>query len=249
MSVKERLLAGKKVFGTMLRVERNPAVCFLAKNAGLDFVMFDCEHSNYTMETLHDMFITGKALGLESFLRVPGVGRDYVSRALDQGATGVMLPLLESAEMAQKLVDHSKYIPLGKRGYTGGIAYSGYVTRKHTASMEIENATVVSIAQIETATAVDHADEIAAVPGLDALLIGPNDLSISLGIPGDLTNPIELDAIKTVIAACKRHNKLFGLHSGPALLKMFYDDLNIVMMKTDIDFLSEGFKSVRAQFE
>ncbi len=249
MSLKEKLLAGEKIYGTMLRVSRNPAVTYIAKNSGLDFVMYDCEHSNYTMETLHDLFITGNALGLESFLRVPALSREYISRALDQGATGVMVPMLETPEMAREHVKYSKYQPLGERGYASGIAHSGYKAGVHLEVMRNANKAVISIAQIESAKTLENLDAIAATDGIDALLVGPNDLSISLGIPGDLNNKIEIEAIGEVAAACKRHNKAFGIHAGPAMLKRFCDDLTLVMMQTDIDFLSAGFAGVKNIFK
>ncbi|MGE4283001.1 MAG: HpcH/HpaI aldolase/citrate lyase family protein [Clostridia bacterium] len=246
MLLKEKLMSGKKIYGTMLRVVRNPAVCYIAKNSGLDFVMYDCEHSNYNMETLHDLFLTGNALGLESFLRVPNLSKDYISRALDQGARGVMNPMTETAEMANKLVKYSKYQPIGGRGFSGGIAHVDYdMTRKHSEVMEQANNTVITIAQIETKLSVDNAEAIAATPGIDALLIGPNDLSISLGVPGDFFNKIELDAIAHVAAACKKNNKAFGLHAGPNLLEKFIDDLTLVMMQSDIDVLAGGFKNIK----
>ncbi|MGE4284739.1 MAG: HpcH/HpaI aldolase/citrate lyase family protein [Clostridia bacterium] len=244
--LKEKLLSGQKIFGTMIRVIRNPALCYIAKNSGLDFVMYDCEHSDYNMETLHDLFITGNALGLESFLRVPNLSKDYISRALDQGARGVMNPMTETSEMASELVKYSKYQPIGRRGFSGGIAHVDYdMTRKHFEVMEKANNTIITIAQIETKLSVDNAEAIAATPGIDALLIGPNDLSISLGIPGDFFNPIELDAIAHVAAACKKNQKAFGMHAGAKLLEKFNDDLSLVMMQTDIDVLTAGFTNIK----
>jgi 2-keto-3-deoxy-L-rhamnonate aldolase RhmA len=240
------MLSGQKIYGTMLRVSQNPAVCYLAKHNGLDFVMYDCEHAPYDMETLHNLFITGNALGLGGFLRVPDLSKDYISRALDQGARGVMVPMLETPEMAKALVKYSKYQPIGSRGFSNAIANVDYVAgRKHVEVMEEANNTVVSIAQIETKLAVDNAAAIAATPGIDALLIGPNDLSLSLGIPGDLFNPIELEAIAHVAAACKKEKKAFGLHAGAKLLEKFIDDMTLVMMQTDIDILNAGFASIK----
>jgi 2-keto-3-deoxy-L-rhamnonate aldolase RhmA len=246
--LKDKLLAGQKIYGTMIRVVRNPALCHIANNAGLDFVMYDCEHADYTMETLHDLFLMGNALGLESFLRVPNLEKQYISRALDQGAKGAMVPMLETAEMAQKLVKYSKYQPIGGRGFAGGIAHTAYKPGKHSDVMENANNAVISIAQIETKQSIDNAESIAAVNGIDALLVGPNDLSVSLGIPGDLFNPIETEAIKHVADACKKHGKFFGLHAAPKMLQQFIDSLNIVMMLSDIDFLSAGFLSVKKTF-
>ena len=228
-----------------MRIVRNPAVCLLAKEAGLDFIMFDCEHGNYTAETLHDCFIQANSIGLGGFLRAASLSKDNISRPLDQGATGVMVPMTETAEQAQELVKWSKYSPIGDRGFcagTGGTAYKPGVP--HTQVMENGNSRVISIAQIETKLAVDNADKIAAVNGIDALLIGPNDLSLSLGVPGDLMNPIELDAIAHVAAACKKNNKAFGIHAAPAMLEKFAKDLTLVMMQVDLDVLIAGFRNI-----
>jgi 2-keto-3-deoxy-L-rhamnonate aldolase RhmA len=246
MSLKEKLLAGEKIYGTMVRVVRNPALCLIAKNSGLDFVMYDCEHASYNMETLHDLFIMGNAVGLEGFLRVPTLSKDYISRALDQGAGGVMVPMLETPEMATDLVKYSKYQPLGDRGYATTIAHVGYKGGgKHTEVMEQANNKVISIAQIETKLSVDNAEAIAATPGIDALLIGPNDLSLSLGIPGDMMNQIEIDAIAHVVAACKKNKKAFGLHGPAKLQEKFIDDINIVMFQTDTEVLASGFVKLK----
>lgn len=242
MELKEKMKSGQKIYGTMLRVSRNPAVCYLAKNAGLDFIMFDCEHSDYSYETLHDMFIMGNALGLGGLLRVPHLSRDHISRALDCGATGAMVPMTDTLEQAEEIVRWSKYSPLGERGYGSGGANSDYVGGgKHQEIMEAANRKVISIAQIETKLAVENADQIAAAKGIDVLLVGPNDLSISLGIPGDLMNPVELDAIAHVAASCKKHGKFFGLHAGLNLLEKFSDDLSFVMSQSDTNILAEGF--------
>lgn len=247
MGVKEKVLAGQKVYGTMLRVSRNPAVCCLAKNAGLDFVMFDCEQSSYGFESLHDHFIMANALSLAGLLRVPANGKEQVSRSLDCGAAGVMVPMVETPEDAKELVKWSKFPPLGERGYGAGGANTGYRSGgRHAEIMEQANNAVLSIAQIETRTAVDNADAIAATPGIDVLLIGPNDLSISLGIPGDIMNAIELDAIAHVAACCKKRGKAFGLHAGIKMLEKFADQLTVVMSLSDTDLLAGGFAKILA---
>jgi 2-keto-3-deoxy-L-rhamnonate aldolase RhmA len=246
MTLKEKLLSGKKIYGCMIRVVRNPAICLIARHAGLDFIMFDCEHSNYTPETLHDVFIQANSAGLGGFLRATSLSKDNISRPLDQGATGVMIPMTETEEQAKEIVKWSKYQPVGERGYctgTGMVAYKSGIS--HVETMEdYGNKRVISIAQVETKLAVDNADKIAAVNGIDALLIGPNDLSLSLGIPGDLMNPIELDAIRHVISACKKHGKAFGIHAGPKMIELFINDLTLVMMQGDTDVLSAGFKNI-----
>ncbi|GHS98494.1 hpch/hpai aldolase [Synergistales bacterium] len=245
MTLKEKLANGQKIVGTMLRITRNPAVSYLAKNAGLDFVMYDCEHSNYNFETLHDAFVTANALSFSGLVRVPEGTKDNISRVLDSGAIGVMVPMVETKEHAETVVKYSKYQPIGDRGYTAGGAHTAYLNGKHVDLMKQGNDKVLSIAQIETKLAVENAEAIAATEGIDVLLIGPNDLSLSLGIPGDMMNPIELDAIAKVAAACKKHKKYFGMHAGAALIEKFGSDLNVVMSLTDTDFLLQGFAGIR----
>ena len=246
MSLKEKI-GKQKIAGTMLRIVRNPAIMYLAKNAGLDFVMFDCEHSHFNWETLHDVFLTGNALGVYGLARVPELSKDNISRMLDAGACGIMVPMIETADQARTLVDYSKYTSIGKRGYTTTGGHTGYFIGggKHEKIMAEANAANLSIAQIETKLGVENASVIAAVEGIDVLLIGPNDLSISLGIPGDIMNPIELEAIKKVADACKKHGKFFALHGAPAMLDKFKGDLSLVIQGTEMDFMMNGFKAVR----
>ncbi len=242
MRMKEKLLAGHKAYGTILRVSRNPGVCCLAKNAGLDFVMFDCEQGAYSFESLHDLFVMCNALQLNGLVRVPMGGKEHVSRSLDCGACGVMVPMMENGDDARDLARWAKFPPLGDRGYGAGGANTMYVTGgRHAEVMEQANARVLAIAQVETRQAVDNADAMAAVPGIDALLVGPNDLSVSLGIPGDLMNPLALDAIAHVADCCHKQGKAFGLYGGPKLLEKFKDRTNIVMTRSDTDILADGF--------
>ena len=244
-NLKEKLLSGPKIYGTMLRVVRNPAVLLMAKDAGFDFVMIDCEYSNYTIETFHDMALLANAIDLGCFFRASMLSKECISRFLDAGANGVMDPVTETEAMAKELVRWSKYPPVGERGFAAGGAptfYKGGV--KHGDAMAAGNGSIVSIAQIETKTAVENVDAIAATEGIDVLLIGPNDLSISLGVPGDTMCPAMIEAITATADACERHGKKFAIHGGAKMLGRFADRLDMLMMQNDIDVLRSGFKSI-----
>ncbi len=250
MSIKEKVKSGQRVYGSMIRLQRNPAISFFAKNAGLDFLLFDCEHSHYNFETLHDIFVTGNAMGFDNFVRVAELSKDWISRALDAGATGIMVPMVETEEQAKEIVKWAKFPPVGDRGYGSGLAHSNYKAGgKHVEVMAGQNDRAIAIAQIETGLGVENADAIAGTEGIDVLLIGPNDLSISLGIPGDLMNQIELDAIAKVAAACKKHGKAFGLHAGAKMHEVFKDVETFMMLSTDQDILSAGFKDIKDTLE
>lgn len=244
-NLKQKLVSGGKIYGTMLRVVRNPAVLNMIKAAGFDYVMFDAEYPNYSIETFHDLCQYARALGLNCFVRVPQNGKDYVSRYLDCGSTGIMVPMTETEQQAQELVHWSKYPPLGERGFAAGgapVDYLGGV--KHADAMRIGNDTVLSIAQIETRTAIENVEAIARTEGIDVLLIGPNDLSISMGVPGDTMNPVMLEAIAKVADACEKYHKFFAIHAGAKMLEKFSGRMQMLMMQNDIDVLRSGFKDI-----
>lgn len=246
MTLKERMNNGERVYGTMVRLQRNPAYCILAKNAGMDFILFDCEHGIYNMETMHDLFQMAHAVGLHAMLRVPMLDKESISRYLDAGAKGVMIPMTETPEQAKEIVHWSKYPPIGDRGYGSGIGASYYRTGLNTVeAMKAINDEVISIAQIETALAIENAEQIVSTEGIDAVIIGPNDLSISLGVPGQLTSETETTAIRKVAEACRRHGKGFGIHGPEALNQMFAEYINLCAFSTDSDVLLNGMRSMK----
>lgn len=242
--LKEKIAEGKIVNGTMLRVLRNPAVAYLAEQAGLDFLMFDCEHSNYSLETMHDINLTARALGISCMARVPLLREEYIGLYLEAGLEGIQVPMVETPEQAAEIVRYAKFPPVGARGFaakTGNTLYRGI---KPSELMESDNRRVVVIAQIESKLGVENAEAIAAVEGIDCLLVGPNDLSISLGVPGDTMNPIEIAAITRVAEACEKTGKLFALHAGAGLCDLFKDRLSLNIQNFDSDFIVNGMREI-----
>ena len=249
----QKLREGKRAVGTMVRMIRNPAVAVVARNAGLDFIMLDLEHGPYNLETVDDIFKVGRSLGLGCFVRVPELAKGYVSRCLDAGATGVMVPMLESVEQAKLLVAWAKYAPLGNRGFGGIGGHTNFVSIGADATpafMAKANVDTIAIAQIETAQAIQNIDAIAAVPGIDALLIGPNDLAISMGCTGDLLGDALDKAIGKVAAAAKKHNKIFGMHGPDSLLDRWVPKgLTLVMSNLDTSVLANGLKAIGQKYK
>jgi 2-keto-3-deoxy-L-rhamnonate aldolase RhmA len=232
----------------MIRLVRNPGLAWIAKQAGLDFIMLDLEHGSSSLEALADVTAAGRGAGVEVFLRVPELAKGYVSRALDCGCTGVMVPMLETVEQAEALAGWSKFTPLGNRGlgsigtHTNFAAVSG---DKAPEFMAAANEEVLAIAQIETAAAIENIESIAAVEGIDALLIGPNDLAVSLGCTGDLQNPTVMEAIDKVAQAAADKGKIFGMHGPDALMERFLTKgLRLIMSKLDISMLLAGMKGI-----
>ncbi|MEJ5375082.1 MAG: aldolase/citrate lyase family protein [bacterium] len=247
-----KLREGGRAVGTMLRMVGNPAVALVAANAGLDFIMLDLEHGPFSLETLENVFKVGRSVGLGCFVRIPELSKAYVSRCLDLGATGVMVPMLESVEQARRLVHWAKFAPLGSRGFGGVGAHTGYksIAAESTVHFMAEaNEQIITIAQIETAQAIREIDSIAAVEGLDALLIGPNDLAISMGCPGELLGELLDQAISKVADAAKAHGKIFGMHAPDPLTERWLGrGLRIVMSSLDVNVLLSGFKAIAQRY-
>jgi 2-keto-3-deoxy-L-rhamnonate aldolase RhmA len=250
----QKLREGKRVVGTMVRMIQNPAVAVVAHNAGLDFIMLDLEHGPYTMETVGDVFKVGRALGIGCFVRVPELAKGYVSRALDCGATGVMVPMLESVEQAELLVRWAKFAPLGGRGFGGAGGHSNFIGITPDATpafMAKANVDTIAIAQIETAMGLENVEAIAAVEGLDMLYIGPSDLGLSIGREGrmDQTDPVVVKAIDHILKTAKAAGLKAGIFCiDPAYSKaMIAKGFDLVTVLSDTTLVNAG-PTLRKQF-
>jgi 4-hydroxy-2-oxoheptanedioate aldolase len=249
----EKLRRGDRAVGTMIRLVRNPGIAWIAGQAGLDFIMLDLEHGSSSLETLADVAASGRGAGIEVFVRVPELVKGYVSRALDCGCTGVMVPMLESEAHAELLSGWCKYAPLGQRGLSSIGTHSNFAPVRGGAApgfMSGANDKVLAIAQIETGAAIEAIQRIAAVEGLDALLIGPNDLAVSLGYTGDVQNPAVLEAIDKVAEAARNHGKIFGIHGPDALMERYLaKDLRLIMSKLDANMLLGAMEEITAKWK
>lgn len=248
--VVRKLREGNRIIGTMIRMVRNPAIAQIAYHAGLDFIMFDLEHGPYSIETISDIAKVARSIGLGIFARVPELAKGYVSRLMDAGVEGIMVPMISTPEEAQQLVKWSKYAPLGDRGFgsSGGLTNFTRIAGDTTTFMKNQNEITLAIAQIETAEAIKNIDAIAAVKGIDVLLVGPNDLSISLGVPGNIMGEENQEAIRKVAEAAEKHQKFFALHGNDALLDKWDSKLQMIMNSLDINILQSGFASIAKRY-
>ncbi|KAF4466555.1 aldolase [Fusarium albosuccineum] len=212
-NLQEKFAAGGlcKAFG--IRLVTNPSIVQLAYNAGFDALFIDLEHSNLSIDdaSRHSMFAT--VLGITPFVQVPyQCGNGFVQRVLDGGAMGVVFPHIHNSEDAKAAVAISKYPTLGCRSMTGQLPLFNLKptpTDKIIQETNARGSTVILM--IETKESVQKADEIAAVPGVDVLLIGSNDLAIELGVPGKFQSQEFRTALELVATVCKKHGKVFGL--------------------------------------
>ena len=191
--------------GCMLFEFDTPRVMRILAAAGVDFALFDLEHTAWDAESLRRTLAAGRSTGIHTVTRVVRAQYPLVATALDAGSRGVMAPMVESADEARVLVESSRYPPLGRRGF--GVIMSDELEGGPAATAD--RATFV-IAQIESAAGIEHADEILAVPGVDAAWVGQFDLSLSLGCPGDVEHPRYVEAVGRLLDACRRNEKPLG---------------------------------------
>ena len=212
--VKQKIQAGGTSIGTFVFEFNTTGVGRLAAGAGAEFVVFDLEHTGWSIDTLRMLFATTRPTGAVPLVRVPATEYHFIARVLDVGALGVMVPMVESADQARRLAASAKYPPTGRRGAAFGVAHDDYAAGDLVAKMSAANDATLLIAQIETAAGVRAVDEIAAVDGVDVLWIGHFDLTNSLGIPGQFDHPAFQEAVDRVLAACRRHGKVAGMMAG-----------------------------------
>jgi 2-dehydro-3-deoxyglucarate aldolase/4-hydroxy-2-oxoheptanedioate aldolase len=208
--VKKKLREGGVVLGTLVMEFGSTGMARIAAAAGAEFVLFDMEHNGWSMETIRTLLATAGGADVVPMVRVPATEYHFLARALDVGAMGLMVPMVESGEQARLIEQATKYPPLGRRGAAFGSAHDDYRGGDNLATMRSANDETLLIAQIETAKGVERLEEIASVKGIDVLWIGHNDLTNSLGIPGQFDHPRYREAVERVLDASRRHGKAAG---------------------------------------
>ncbi len=238
-SVKERLARGEVASSMTVRLMRSIEIARLAATAGFDSLYVDLEHSSLSLETTSQICVAALDVGIAAFVRVPQL--DLVQRVLDGGALGIIVPDVRNAEQAREAVRAAKYPPLGERGFATALPQVQFRAMPTKAQYETFNAATMGIPQFESAEAIDNADAIFAVEGVDMALFGTNDLTADMGIPGEYDHPRVHDAYVRAIAAAKKHGKhvgIGGLTSRPKLTAEFVKmGARYVSTGTDLGFL------------
>src|SRR6201990_2975007 len=193
--------------GTFLFEFATPGIGQILKAAGADYAVLDMEHTGFSFDTVRQVVRYCQAAGLPLVVRVPSQQRHHIARALDTGADGVMVPIVSSVEQAKAILDAAKYWPDGTRGVALGLAHERFAMRSEGLLPRLaeQNARTTIVLQIEDPKGAAAADEIAALPGVDMLWLGHNDLSVAMNKPGAFEDPVFLKHEKATIAAAKKH--------------------------------------------
>jgi len=244
-SLKSRLTSSRKpCFGTWISSSSLVALDAL-KGTGFEWFMIDTEHAPVNPETLAAMVALLADGGPAPLVRVGNVDQYLIKQALDAGAQGVLVPLVGTEAQARAVVSFAKYPPIGVRGAAAAAA-SRYGVELSSYLRSANESTLVGV-QIETQEALDNLEAIAGVNGVDILFVGPQDLTLSLGLLDDRKNPKVRAAMRSVVEACERNGKVPGtLVIDPEEKRVAVDlGFRFISLASDVRFLLTGAKSLR----
>ncbi|HUI14094.1 MAG TPA: aldolase/citrate lyase family protein [Xanthobacteraceae bacterium] len=237
--VKDKLARGEVVSSMTVRLVRGIEIARIAKTAGFDSLYVDMEHSSFSFDTTGQICMAAMDAGVTPLVRVPGIAA--VQRVLDGGALGIIAPHVRSANEAKEYVRASKFPPLGERSAAGPLPHLQYRTFPAAEADAALNAATLLMVQFESDEAIARADEIAAVDGVDMVMIGSNDLLADWGLAGQFEHARLREAYAKTIAACRKHGKhvgVGGLASRPDLAANFVRmGARYVSTGTDLGFL------------
>jgi len=249
-ATKARLEAGEVAIGVGLRQARTVDIGKAMKTCGYDWLFIDMEHGSMSVDVAAQMSVAAQDAGITPIVRVPGFQHFHATRVLDAGAQGIVVPHVDTPQVAAQMVSNCRYPPVGHRSVTGALPqvdFRSHALGEMTAAL---NDTTLLVLMIETPEALENVEAIAATDGVDVLLVGSNDLCMEMGIPGQLDHPDVVTALERVIAACKTHGKHAGLGGvyTPALMERYIRmGMRFVLAGSDLSFMMNA-ASERASF-
>lgn len=250
-SLKEKLKKGESIVGVMVALIDRPQIATIMKSAGYDFFIIDNEHGPFDYGKMAGILMVAKEAGMPALVRIPEPRREVILKCMEMGAKGILMPNTETVEQARLLVECSKYAPLGNRGVA--------LIREHTSFqkpanvveyMKQANDETLLMVQIESPVGVKNLSDIMDVEGIDVAFVGPADLSQSLGIMGQMDNPIFLEAMEKIISIAQEKGKFSGVHlmdSAP-LKKWKSKGMTCNMLSSDVNLILKAAKDSLEDF-
>lgn len=244
---RQRLRQGDLLLGQMVLELFTPGIGQMLASCGLDFVIFDMEHGRCDISLLAEMVAGCRGSNIFPIARVPDVAYAPLSRPLDLGARGVMVPRVETKMQAEDIVSQLKYAPLGRRGVALGIAHDLYRAGNADFFAQANEETCV-ILLLETVKAFENLEAIISVPGVDIAWVGHYDLTVSMGIPAQFDHPRFLAAMDELATVCRRHGVAPGfLPSTPELaVHWISKGFRALSLGSDIGVFLDGVRKFRA---
>lgn len=219
----------------------------MLQKAGYDFLIIDCEHGPFDFREVADIVAMARRCGIEAIVRIPGIERAAITKYMDLGADGLLIPMVRDASDARRVVEFAKYAPIGRRGVSISRAHSEYTPGNMLTYMEKANAHTRLYVQIELCSALSDVEAIAAVSGISALMVGPSDLAMDLGVFPSQDDPLLLDAVRQVANTAAAHGLDSGVITANASLinAARCAGMNTICCGSELRLLTQGLKSNR----
>ncbi len=248
-NLKDLLKKGDLLIGTMVSELRNPNIVYMLEQSGYDFFIIDNEHGAYSPETVSDLIAAARGADIAPVVRIPEIRRETILKPLDSGAAGLLVPQVNTAEQAREIIGHAKYPPEGNRGVALRRAHSMYQRVNPADYLPKANLDTFIAVQAETTASIENLDAIASVPGIDAVFVGPFDLSVSLGIPGQVNHAREVQAIDKILEVCRRRNLITGiqLFDVSGIKSWVEKGMRFVCYSSDVGLLADAAVSALAE--
>ena len=237
---KERMRAGGVALGMIVRLARSGEIARIAKTTGHDFIFIDGQHALFSVETVGHIAQAALGIGVAPLVRVRSCNDPATPVILDNGATGIIFPDVNTADDARHAVNACKFPPVGKRSVSAGYPQYDYRAVPLTQAVPALNDSTLVICMIETVEGLANVEAIAAVDGVDVVHVGCNDLLTAMGLPGQFGCPQIMAAMDRVIAAARKHNKFAGLGGDRDLDRqrdLVKKGVRFVTTQTDMGFL------------
>jgi 2-keto-3-deoxy-L-rhamnonate aldolase RhmA len=244
-TLRELLNQGKPAYGTMIQDVRSPSIGQIMALAGCNFLFFDMEHGPFNLETIADMVRVTRLAGVTPLVRVPDAEYHLMCRPLDLGAQGIMIPRVETKTQVEYIVECTLYPPLGRRGCSVNKGHNDFASQNPWEFSEQANQENLIILQVERWRAVEGIEELLGVPGVGAVVIGPNDMALSLGTRSeDMLGALE-EPIQHVLEACLARHIPCGIHISNLewLAEWQRRGMQLLCYSSDINFLRSGAAS------
>jgi 2-keto-3-deoxy-L-rhamnonate aldolase RhmA len=213
-ALKQALDRGEIVVGTWVFEFATPGIARLLASTGIDFVVYDMEHSGFGMESIRSLLAQTRPLDVTALVRPPANEVHLIAPLLDAGASGVIIPKVETPAEAARIVDACRYFPDGQRGAAFAIAHDDFLPGRVIDKMQVANEAVICGILIETAQGVERLGEILDIKGIDLVWVGFLDLSLSLGIPGEYSRPRFKEAVQRILDVSGKRKKPVGILSA-----------------------------------
>jgi len=242
---KKRLRARELLLGTMLALFRNPKWVSSISNLNFDFVVIDSEHAPRDRGEISDLVSAFRNTNTVPIVRVPGVSSHHVTQAIDLGAAGVIIPYCETVEQVKSVVGAAKWNPLKGIALEKVMDNNDFPSLETKKYLENENKDVICIVGIESVFAVENLPKILEIQGIDAIFVGPNDLSISMGIPRDFSNPKYDQMLEKILSLCEEKSVPLMVHHQTVELqkKWIKKGVKFVLYTTDEKALNSTMRN------